>query len=41
MCISTGANVSPAPFIEPFAMISGCDKGLGRVCDFEEGRDSF
>jgi len=30
MCISTGANVSPAPFIEQSAMLSGYGKGRSR-----------
>ena len=34
MCISTGADVSPAPSIEPYTMMSGRDRGdRNHICD--------
>ena len=37
MCVSTEADVTPAPSIEQPAMISGHGRGRGHVC----GHDSY
>ena len=43
MCISTGADVTTASFIEQSAIASGSGSGCGhgRGRDFRGGRDSF